>query len=142
MLALCALYLLLAMGLVLLGSGVYQGVADLSRENSQRRTALSYLVNQVRRGDAAAAVVVGAYGDGGAVALAEGDYVTYLYCYDGQLMELYTEPGTGLTAADGVPLLPLEGLEVSLSGGLITFTAGGDSVSVAPRCGAQEVGEL
>jgi hypothetical protein len=142
-LALCALFLLLAMGLTLLGSGVYRGTVAAADENDACRTALSYLANQVRRGDTAGGVVVGALDGVPAVALSEGeDYVTYLYCYDGQLRELYTQRGSGLTPADGLAILPLDELVISLDGPLLTFTAGGSSVSVSPRCGVAEVDRL
>ena len=141
-LVLCALYCLLAMGVTLFGSSVYRGAVSASDENYLHRTALSYLVNQVRRSDSAGAVQVGSLDGCDAVALWEGDYVTYLYCYGGQLRELYTAPDAGLGAGDGVPILPLDRLDVSWDGRLLTFTAGGAPVSISPRCGAEEVGAL
>lgn len=143
-LALCAVFLILAMGIALMGSGVYRGTVAASNENFTRRTALSYLVNQIRRGDIAGGVAVGSLEGADAVVLTEGAYVTYLYCRDGQLRELYMEAGTGLTAADGVPVLPLDALSVTLEGARITLTVtAGDgtrhSVSVTPRSGVREV---
>ena len=150
-LALCGLFAVLAVGLAILSSGVYRSAAAASDENSARRTALSYLVNQVRRADRTGGVAVGAFGDGDAVALTEtvegADYVTILYCLAGQLMELYAEAGSGLTPADGLAVLPLADLSVETDGALITFTVtapnGAEaSASVSPRCGFEEVGEL
>ena len=137
-----ALFLLLAMGLTLLGSGVYRNTVVASDANDACRTALSYLVNQVRRGDAAGAVMVGNLDGVRAVALYEEEYVTYLYCYDGQLRELYTQQDSGLTPADGLAILPLDALEISLDGSLLTFSVGGTQVSIAPRCGITEVDAL
>ena len=150
-LALCGLFAVLAVGLAILSSGVYRSAVSASDGNSARRTALSYLVNQVRRADRTGGVAVGAFGDGDAVALTEtvedADYVTILYCLDGQLMELYAEAGSGLTPADGLAVLPLADLSVETDGALITFTVtapnGAEaSASVSPRCGFEEVGEL
>lgn len=150
-LALCGLFAVLAVGLAILSSGVYRSAVSASDGNSARRTALSYLVNQVRRADRAGGVAVGTFGDGDAVALTEtvegDDYVTILYCLDGQLMELYAEAGSGLTPADGLAVLPLADLSVETDGALITFTVtapnGAEaSASVSPRCGFEEVGEL
>ena len=150
-LALCGLFAVLAVGLAVLSSGVYRSAVSASDGNSARRTALSYLVNQVRRADRTGGVAVGAFGDGDAVALTEtvegDDYVTILYCLDGQLMELYAEAGSGLTPADGLAVLPLADLSVETDGALITFTVtapnGAEaSASVSPRCGFEEVGEL
>ena len=71
----------------------------------------------------------------------EADYHTVLYVYDGQLRELYTQRGSGLTPADGIDILPLAGLELTLEDGLISITVTGEdgtsySASVAPRTGA------
>ena len=149
-LALCGLFAVLAVGLAILSSGVYRSAAA-SDQNSARRTALSYLVNQVRRADRAGGVAVGTFGDGDAVALTEtvegDDYVTILYCLDGQLMELYTEAGSGLTPADGLAVLALSALTVETDGERITFTVTASdgtvsTASVSPRCGFEEVGEL
>ena len=48
---LAALFALLAMGVTLMGTGVYRAVADDAAANSAQRTALSYVVNQIRRAD-------------------------------------------------------------------------------------------
>ena len=150
-LTLCGLFAVLAVGLAILSSGVYRSAAAASDQNSARRTALSYLVNQVRRADRAGGVAVGTFGDGDAVALTEtvegDDYVTILYCLDGQLMELYTEAGSGLTPADGLAVLALSALTVETDGERITFTVTASdgtvsTASVSPRCGFEEVGEL
>ena len=122
-LVLCALFFLLAKGLGLLSREAYRGEPAAADEHYTHRTALSYLVNQLRRGDVAGGVSVRAFGDGDALCLSEGGYVTLLYCYDGQLRELYTEEGLDLSPEDGVAVLPLDGLTVTMEEGLITFTA-------------------
>lgn len=115
--------------------------------NALQRTALSYVSNQVRRGDAGGVAVMDF---GGVPALrlretgADGTvYVTLIYCYDGQLRELYTEEGSGLTAADGLPILELDQLDLTVSGPLLHVTAreGASSWStvLAPRTGVEEV---
>lgn len=150
-LALCGLFAVLAVGLSLLSSGVYRTAAGASDENYSRRTALSYLINQVRRADRAGGVAVGTFGDSDAVALTETvegtDYVTILYCLDGQLMELYAEAGSGLLPADGLAVLELSDLSVETDGERITFTVTApdgtvSAASVSPRCGFEEVGAL
>ena len=150
-LALCGLFAVLAVGLALLSSGVYRRTAEAADENAVRRTALSYLINQVHRADRDGGVAVGTFGGSDALALTETvegtSYVTLLYCLDGQLMELYTEAGSGLTPADGLPVLALEDLSVETDGARITFTVTApdgtvSTASVSPRCGFEEVGEL
>lgn len=141
--ALCALFAVLSMGLTLLASGAYRDTAAGAEANYTRRTALSYLVNQVRRSDADGCVYVESFGGGDALVLAEptggSSYVTLLYCYDGQLRELYVEEGYPLLPEDGLPVLELQSLRVCAENGLLSFTATApdgavSSVSVAPRC--------
>lgn len=142
---LCALFFVLAMGITLLGSSVYRGVVAASDRNYTQRTALSYLINQVRR---AWSVGVGSFEFCPALDLggtgAEADYHTVLYVYDGQLRELYAQRDSGLTPADGTAILPLEDLDLKLEDGLITITVTAEdgtsySASVAPRQGADTV---
>ncbi|NLF34982.1 MAG: DUF4860 domain-containing protein [Clostridiales bacterium] len=140
-LLLCAAFFLPATGLVLLGSGVYRGVAAASDENSIHRTALSYLTNQVRRSDTAGGVSVTVFDGTQALALDDGDYVILLYCYDGELRELYAERTSlaDFTAAAGMGVLPLSAFSAAVRDGGLTLTADGHSVTLYPRCGAEEV---
>lgn len=148
---LATLFALLAMGVTLMGTGVYRSVADDADTNSTQRIALSYVVNQIRRWDAGG-VAVGTFGGGDALRLTETSedgsvYVTLIYCFEGSLMELYMEEGTGLAPEDGMPLLELSSLDLSVSetGGLdITASDGAHrwSVTLYPRTGVEEVGEL
>lgn len=148
---LAGLFALLAMGVTLLGTGVYRAVAGDADANSTQRTALSYVVNQIRRADAGG-VAVGTFGGADALRLTETSedgsvYVTLIYCFEGSLMELYMEEGTGLAPEDGMPLLELSSLDLSVSetGGLdITASDGAHrwSVTLYPRTGVEEVGEL
>lgn len=148
-LLLCAVFFLLAVGLALLSAGAYRSTAAAAEENDARRTALSFLVNQVRRSDTQNGVSVDSFGDGDALLLSEtvdgAVYETELYCFGGQLRELYAAAGSGLGPADGLALLPLQTLTVSSPGNaLLTFTvtdqAGNrSSASVSPRCWSGEV---
>lgn len=147
---LCALFAVLAIGLTLLSSGIYRSTAADADRNYTHRTALSYLVNQVRRSDEADAIALTEFGGSDALSLTErvdgAEYVTLLYCYDGQLRELYTEKGTELTPGDGVAILPLSGLELAMEEGLLHITVSLDSetstTSLAPRSGTGEGGGL
>ena len=137
--ALGALFFLLAMGITLMGSSVYRGVAAASDRHYTARTAVSYLANQLRQGDRADSVAVTRFGDGDALMVTEGDYYTLLYCYEGQLRELFAETGSGMTAADGLPILALDALEISVEEGLVRLHVSGEDaeaeLSLSPRCG-------
>lgn len=145
---LVGLYFVLAIGVTLLGSGIYRSVAASADENSTHRIALSYVANQMRR-IASGPVRLGEFEGCDALRLDEtlddgSVYVTYIYCYNGQLMELYTELGSGLLPADGTALIALERLEFDLKDGLLTVTAGDQSghswsLTLHPEAGAEEV---
>ena len=144
--ALGALFFLLAMGITLMGSSVYRSTVSASDQHYTVRTAASYLANQVRQGDRSGSVFVTAFGDGDALMVTEGDYYTLLYCYEGQLRELYAETGSGLTAADGLPILALDALEISAEDGLLTLSVVGEgaaaSLSLSPRSGVSLLEEV
>lgn len=141
---LCAMFFFLAMGITLLSSGAYRKIVDTANDTELERTALSYLVNQLRRGDSG--VQVGTFGGNDAIILADGDYMTILYCYDGELRELYSAAGTGLTAADGTEILALDALTLEVDGDELCVTVEQDgaeySVTLAPRCGIELCGEV
>lgn len=148
--SLAALFFLLAVGVTLLGSGVYRSVAADANSNYTRRTALSYVVNQIRR-SGGGAVSLGSFGGADALCLREtaedgSSYVTLIYCSGGQLRELYMEEGAELTPEDGVAVLPLDSLSIAAVGGALEITAasGQDvwSVLITPRSAFQEVGKL
>ena len=69
-----------------------------------------------------------------------------LYAAGGELRELYTERGSGLTSADGSAVLSVEERSIVLEDGVLTFTITQDgqswSASVAPRTGVREIGEV
>lgn len=139
-LALAALFFVLATGSALLGSGVYRRTAAEGTATGTRRTALAYLANQIRRADEAGGISVGVFGDSDALYLTEGDYVTCVYCFDGSLRELYAERGSGFSPEDGTALLPLGGLRIGTDDARLTFTVtDGDGASagliLTPRCG-------
>lgn len=142
---LCGMFFVLAMGVTLLGSGVYQKVVAASDTNYTHRTGLSFLVNQLRRGDNGAAQVT-SFGGQDALFLYDGyGYVTALYCYDGQLRELYMAQDAALQPEDGMEILPLQSLKITQEGALIVLSADDGTgvlrtVTVAPRCGIADEG--
>ena len=111
-----ALFALGAFGVLTAGLGVYRGASDGAARNYARRTALSLLANQVRQHDVDGAVRAGSFAGTDAVLLYEEvdgtRYVTYLYCYDGSLCELFCEDGLDLPPESGVPLLPAQEMRV------------------------------
>lgn len=123
--AVCVLAVLLS------GADAYQRLTGRDQNAFDRRTAVQYLATRVRQADAAGGVAVEEFGGVRSLVLdAQSTYPTWLYCYDGQLMELYCYVEDRPGPEDGLPLLELEGLDVSLSDGLLTLEvtgAGGET---------------
>lgn len=123
--AVCVLAVLLS------GADAYQRLTGRDQNAFDRRTAVQYLATRVRQADAAGGVALEEFGGVRSLVLdAQSTYPTWLYCYDGQLMELYCYVEDRPGPEDGLPLLELEGLDVSLSDGLLTLEvtgAGGET---------------
>lgn len=139
--ALGALFLLLGLSLALMAGTVYQRVAAESDENYARRTGLSYITNQLRRADIPGGVSFGSFGGVDALILrTEPDYVTYIYCCDGFLRELYTDPEDGLEPEDGTELLEAESLSAEYKDGGLALKLDGAAVFLQLRCNTGEMG--
>lgn len=114
--ALCLLLVLLS------GAGVYRNLVDRSEENYDRRTALHYLTTRVRQADA---VQIGVLQDCEALILVEQvqeeTFLTWIYCWDGWLWELYAVPGGSFSPEDGQRVLEADSLSCSLDGSLLTL---------------------
>lgn len=134
---LCSLLLLGAFAVSLLlvlalGALQYREISGVLDEQYGPRTAQSYIAAKVRRHDHADGVALGSLGGCGALVLREEiegwDYVTYIYCYDNGLYELFCEAGSGLLPEDGERLLDLDSLSFDLADGLlrVTCTDGGE----------------
>jgi hypothetical protein len=123
-----AVFLFLSVGLVLLGGSVYRRVVADSLENDQIRTTLSYIANQVRRGDKTGNIEAGKFHGQDALLLRQDfdgiECVTYLYCWEGSLRELFVEKGNELALEAGLPLIKLDNIFFTLEeGGLIRVEA-------------------
>lgn len=114
--AVCVLAVLLS------GADAYQRLTQRDQRAFDRRTAAQYLATRVRQADAAGGVAVEEFGGVRSLVLdAQSSYPTWLYCYDGQLMELYCYFEERSGPEDGQPLLELEGLDPELTDGLLTL---------------------
>ena len=112
--AICLLLVLLG------GAGVYRNLIELGEQSHNRRAALHYLTTRVRQADA---VEVGSFQGCDALILREqtqGEmYLTWVYCWDGWLWELYATPGGAFSPEDGQRILETEALSCALEGQLL-----------------------
>ncbi len=116
------LFALFSLLLVVIGAGVYRGVVETGRQNTEIRAALFYLANQVRmcsgeprllQQDGCTALVL--QNDG-------SDNETVIWYEDGALREYYGPAGGGLSAAKGMgeEIAALKEFSLTESGGLLT----------------------
>ena len=116
-----ALFAVCVLSVLLTGANVYQCLAQRDQDSYQRRTGTQYLATRVRQAEGPVTIT----DLQGTPALAfdqeEGGeiYTTWVYCYDGWLMELYAQPGSGMGPEDGAQVLPAEDLELSREDGLL-----------------------
>ena len=101
--------------MILLGTGVYRRVLASMSDNYDARTCQAYVLQKVRRGQAAGQVEAGELEGVSALLIHEEvagrPFVTYLYAYDGHLNELFTPEDSGLGLIAGSAILPLNDIQ-------------------------------
>lgn len=129
---------------LLTGAGAYRRLTARDEAAGERRTRSQYIATRVRQ--AAGAASVEELGGEPALRLPEGDgYVTWVYCRDGWLMELYTSEESELGPEDGTRLMAAESLSARLEEGLLEVRVTGpggesDRLYLSLRVG-EEAGE-
>lgn len=118
------------------GAGAYRDIKQVGEERFSENTCLSYIATKVRHYDSAGAVRIGQIGDTEALQLREtidGElYVTSLYCFDGHMMELFSQEGLEFTPQDGVAVLDVKSLDFGMTAdGLLQVNCTGASGKAA-----------
>ena len=135
-------FIMCALFTVLAGSKVYENISSRMDQTYTGSVALQYVANKVRQGDMDGSVEVKTI-DGQPVlelreAIEGGDYVTWIYYYDGSIRELFTYEDSGLGLADGLEILECDGLDLKQDGQLLQVTTlgtGGGSLTLSLRSG-------
>lgn len=101
---------------LIIGAGVYKNTVKSIEDRFIERTCLSYVSSKVHHYDAFGGVYLQEFGDKQALALVEthdgDDFVTLIYTYEGNVMELFMEKGTlQLAPEDGEVIIENVGLE-------------------------------
>lgn len=130
------------LSVLLTGAGAYRRLTQRDQDAFSRRTCVQYLATRVRQADSRDSVSVDPdFGGVPALVLEDGyGFATWVYCYDGQLMELYAAVDSGMSPGDGAAMMPLSGLGFTLSEGLLTAVFTGvqgteDVLSLSLRSG-------
>ena len=140
---LLGLFAVMSTLMVLLGAQMYRGTVDRSDRNNGYRVLSAYVRSMIRAEDGAGAVSVDHFDGIDALALREeidGDaYVTWIYRYDGELYEQFTDDTGDFDPADGNAICPADDFAVRVDGGLVTVDMKDQNgepctVQVALRC--------
>ena len=104
-------------GVLLGGAEVYRSLAQRDAEVYDSRTCHQYLANKLRQAPKPDAVRIVPFGESDGLQIVqsvEGEpYVTWIYCHDGWLMELFCIADGEFSAEDGEKILPASGLSVT-----------------------------
>ena len=109
------------LAVLLTGADAYRRLTQRDQLAYDRRTCVQYVATRVRQADSQGGVTVERSGDTDLLVLGAGEeYVTYVYCYEGWLMELYTWSGEPMVPSDGWQLIEMEDMKRSMEDGLLT----------------------
>jgi len=111
------------LAVLLTGANAYRRLTARDQAAYDRRIGIQYVAAQVRHADSEHSVAVESFGGSDALVLgAGGEYITRIYCYDGYLMELFSDASVSMNREDGERVMAVNGLALSLEDGLLTIT--------------------
>lgn len=141
-------FIMCALFTVLAGSKVYENISSRMDQTYTGSVALQYVANKVRQGDADKAVAVKTEDGQPVLEIREtiegGDYITWIYYYEGSIRKLFTYEDSGLGLADGLEILACDGLTITQDGQLLhvtTLGTGGGSLTLSLRSGRTVTGQ-
>lgn len=109
------IFLLTGVSLILFGAQTYESIGQDMESNFKIRTPMTYVATKVRQHDQVNSVEVKALEGASALVLKEEDenssYETWIYVYEGQLMEAYIDTGAPLKLGDGMVLMEVQALD-------------------------------
>ena len=104
-LSLFCVFAVLALFVVVLGANVYQGISADMTDNYSARSSVSYLTEKIRQNDAVNEISVQSIGGNDALVLSDGKYATWIYAWDGKLMETTVNEGAAVSPGDGQDIM-------------------------------------
>jgi len=137
-------FALFSMLLVLLGAQAYRSGVEQTTSNGQARVLQTFVRNAVRSDDAEGVIQVKEI-DGLPVITFESDwdgerYIKYIYCYEGELCELFTSEEYGFSPDGGERICAVGSFQPTIKDGLMTIDMTSENgepctVSIALRGG-------
>ena len=124
-LVLFLLFALCILGVLLTGADVYNRITDADQTAYDQRTAIQYLTTKIRQSDEHGKVSVVELDGLQTLQLQETvgtrTYLTYIYCMDGYLWELYAREDHGLSTADGTKVMAAEQMKLQWLSPVLTI---------------------
>lgn len=126
--ALLFVFVLSAVSVILLATGVYQDTTEHSARSYTAETALAYLTEKVHQNDGSGLMDLTEFDGCEALRIRQTyddlSYTTYIYVYEDALRELFLKDGAAASAGDGRELLSLHSLNFQdLGNGLLSFSS-------------------
>jgi len=123
---------------LMFGASIYQNMTEISREDHDERTVLSYIRTKVRNNDETGSVYVGTFQGLPALCYDEEfsgiQFRTVIYHYNGWVYELFSETDLDFHPEDGVRIMELSDLRFeALDPNLIKISAGTKELLLFPR---------
>ena len=111
------------LSLLLTGAGTYKNITEKDQAAQQEQIEALYISNKVFQAHDESCVAV-ASEDGVQVLKISSEeggeqHITRIYCYEGWIMELYSDADYQFFAGDGEKITPADDLKFSVSGGLL-----------------------
>lgn len=122
--AVCSLFL------VLIGANTYRGIVEKIDSNNETRASLSYVANKVHAADSGETSLQTI--DGRQVLVitsnfSSSDYRTYIYEYEGSIMELFTSAQNSFTPGDGDRITKISEFKMTQTGKRLNLSATGEN---------------
>lgn len=122
-LVLFGVFAICILAVLLTGAGAYERLVERQQEAYSKRTVPQYITTKVRQADVQGAVRIGDFGGVESLELieylADEEYVTRIYCYDGSLRELFAAASGDFSPEDGESILEAEQVDFSLEDGCL-----------------------
>ena len=123
---------------LMLGASVYKNMTDITRDEQDERSLLSYIWTKVKNSDKADSIRVGDFHGLSALYFDEDFsgtlYHTMIYQYDGWVYELFCETGIDFLPEDGVQIMRINDLMFeNIEYSMIRVSTGTRSLLLSPR---------
>lgn len=106
-----------ALMLVIIGAGIYKKTVTNMDENFSNRTSYAYVIEKIRQNDYADNLSVTDFDGCPALVLSQDisdkTYYTYLYEYDGKLMELFARDPNSLSPEAGQAIIGCDSFQIT-----------------------------